>query len=82
MSDQAIFLAPTLLPVLNHASWLTIRIATKVLRGFNGAVMAYGQTGTGKTHTMFGSMHQPRAREPLTTVQEGPNSKQGRRTVE
>jgi hypothetical protein len=27
-------------------------IVSDVLRGFNGTVIAYGQTGTGKTHTM------------------------------
>ena len=25
-----------------------------VLNGYNGTILAYGQTGTGKTHTMFG----------------------------
>jgi kinesin family member 5 len=29
-------------------------IVQDVLRGYNGTVLAYGQTGTGKTHTMFG----------------------------
>lgn len=28
---------------------------SSVLEGFNGCVFAYGQTGTGKTHTMLGS---------------------------
>ena len=28
--------------------------ATAVAEGFNATVFAYGQTGTGKTHTMFG----------------------------
>jgi kinesin family protein 3/17 len=26
-----------------------------VLEGYNGTIFAYGQTGTGKTHTMEGS---------------------------
>eukprot|EP00930_Biecheleria_cincta_P029508 TRINITY_DN20523_c0_g1_i3.p1 TRINITY_DN20523_c0_g1~~TRINITY_DN20523_c0_g1_i3.p1 ORF type:complete len:1125 (-),score=310.76 TRINITY_DN20523_c0_g1_i3:44-3382(-) len=30
-------------------------IAEAVIRGYNGAVIAYGQTGAGKTHTMIGS---------------------------
>ena len=25
-----------------------------MLKGFNGSILAYGQTGTGKTHTMEG----------------------------
>ena len=29
------------------------------MEGFNVNVMAYGQTGTGKTHTMFGNDDQP-----------------------
>uniref|UniRef100_A0A7S4UJI2 Kinesin-like protein n=1 Tax=Alexandrium monilatum TaxID=311494 RepID=A0A7S4UJI2_9DINO len=30
-------------------------IAEAVIRGYNGAVIAYGQTGAGKTHTMIGA---------------------------
>jgi len=30
-------------------------ICEAVIRGYNGAVIAYGQTGAGKTHTMIGS---------------------------
>ena len=30
------------------------RVLNKVLDGFNGCVFAYGQTSSGKTHTMFG----------------------------
>uniref|UniRef100_A0A8B9E0C7 Kinesin-like protein n=1 Tax=Anser cygnoides TaxID=8845 RepID=A0A8B9E0C7_ANSCY len=33
-----------------------------VLRGFNGTVLAYGQTGTGKTYTMQGSWAEPEKR--------------------
>jgi len=33
-----------------------------VLRGYNGTVLAYGQTGTGKTYTMSGPLH-PEASE-------------------
>lgn len=29
-------------------------LVSSVLEGFNGCVFAYGQTGTGKTHTMLG----------------------------
>eukprot|EP00741_Cyanophora_paradoxa_P005036 tig00000842_g4878.t1 len=29
-------------------------IVQDILSGFNGTIMAYGQTGTGKTHTIFG----------------------------
>ena len=29
-------------------------LVDSVLRGFNGTIFAYGQTGTGKTHTMEG----------------------------
>lgn len=30
-------------------------IVENVLRGYNGTIFAYGQTGTGKTYTMSGS---------------------------
>ena len=30
-------------------------IVESVLEGYNGTIFAYGQTGTGKTHTMEGS---------------------------
>ena len=30
-------------------------IIESVLEGYNGTIFAYGQTGTGKTHTMEGS---------------------------
>eukprot|EP01028_Stygiella_incarcerata_P013293 TRINITY_DN8181_c1_g2_i1.p1 TRINITY_DN8181_c1_g2~~TRINITY_DN8181_c1_g2_i1.p1 ORF type:complete len:733 (+),score=260.59 TRINITY_DN8181_c1_g2_i1:73-2271(+) len=30
-------------------------IVSDVLRGYNGTVLAYGQTGTGKTYTIFGT---------------------------
>lgn len=29
-------------------------IVENVLNGYNGTIFAYGQTGCGKTHTMFG----------------------------
>ena len=29
-------------------------IISSVLEGYNGTIFAYGQTGTGKTHTMTG----------------------------
>jgi Cdc6-like AAA superfamily ATPase len=28
-----------------------------VLKGYNSTILAYGVTGTGKTHTMLGNMH-------------------------
>jgi hypothetical protein len=28
-----------------------------VIKGFNSTILAYGVTGTGKTHTMFGNQH-------------------------
>ena len=31
-------------------------VVTAVLDGFNGTILAYGQTGTGKTHTIFGPL--------------------------
>ena len=34
---------------------LASNVVDSVLQGFNGTVMAYGQTGTGKTFTIFGS---------------------------
>ena len=30
-------------------------LVENVLQGFNGTIFAYGQTGTGKTHTMQGN---------------------------
>ena len=32
-------------------------IITNVLEGYNGTIFAYGQTGTGKTHSMTGSYY-------------------------
>ncbi|NXN96279.1 KIF3C protein, partial [Rhinopomastus cyanomelas] len=38
----------------------TVRpLVESVLRGFNGTVLAYGQTGTGKTYTMQGAWAEP-----------------------
>lgn len=34
-------------------------LVTKVVGGFNGTVFAYGQTSSGKTHTMRGTSSQP-----------------------
>lgn len=33
-----------------------------VLEGFNGTIMAYGQTSSGKTHTLFGDVNDPQHR--------------------
>lgn len=37
-------------------------LVSSVLEGFNGCVFAYGQTGTGKTHTMEGVRGDPEQR--------------------
>lgn len=37
-------------------------IVDKVLEGYNGTILAYGQTGTGKTYTMVGNADSPEAR--------------------
>uniref|UniRef100_A0A8C3G465 Kinesin-like protein n=2 Tax=Cyclopterus lumpus TaxID=8103 RepID=A0A8C3G465_CYCLU len=37
-------------------------LVDSVLRGFNGTIFAYGQTGTGKTHTMQGVSNDPEMR--------------------
>nr|XP_040056174.1 kinesin-like protein KIF3B [Gasterosteus aculeatus aculeatus] len=37
-------------------------LVDSVLRGFNGTIFAYGQTGTGKTHTMQGVSNDPQMR--------------------
>jgi len=37
--------------VFNQAA---LPIIESVLEGYNGTIFAYGQTGTGKTHTMAG----------------------------
>lgn len=34
-------------------------IVDKVLMGYNGTILAYGQTGTGKTFTMLGDCVAP-----------------------
>ncbi|KAK2840498.1 hypothetical protein Q5P01_014238 [Channa striata] len=36
------------------------RIVTDVLGGYNGTIFAYGQTSSGKTHTMEGNLHDSR----------------------
>ncbi|KAK2861892.1 hypothetical protein Q5P01_001425 [Channa striata] len=35
------------------------QIVRDVLAGYNGTIFAYGQTSSGKTHTMEGSLHDP-----------------------
>ena len=35
-------------------------IVKDVLAGFNGTMFAYGQTSSGKTHTMEGVLHDPK----------------------
>jgi kinesin family protein 3/17 len=58
-------------------------IVSSVLEGYNGTIFAYGQTGTGKTHTMDGdrksNVHKgimPRAFEHIFTVIKGTEGKQ------
>ncbi|KAG2437000.1 hypothetical protein HYH02_011432 [Chlamydomonas schloesseri] len=35
------------------------QVVLSILQGYNAAIIAYGQTGTGKTHTMEGAMEGP-----------------------
>ncbi|KAJ7427807.1 hypothetical protein WISP_03724 [Willisornis vidua] len=35
------------------------QIVKDVLEGYNGTIFAYGQTSSGKTHTMEGKLHDP-----------------------
>lgn len=37
-------------------------IVDKVLEGYNGTILAYGQTGTGKTYTMSGNADSPQTK--------------------
>lgn len=37
----------------------TADVIEKVVGGFNGTVFAYGQTSSGKTHTMMGCPEEP-----------------------
>lgn len=41
---------------------IAIPIVEKVLQGYNGTIFAYGQTSTGKTHTMTGNPTIPELR--------------------
>ena len=41
-------------------------IVANVLEGYNGTIFAYGQTGTGKTHTMTGIVDNPKERGIMT----------------
>jgi len=36
-----------------------MQIVKDVLAGYNGTIFAYGQTSSGKTHTMEGKLHDP-----------------------
>ena len=44
---------------LFSSSARTGEIVTDAMRGYHGAVIAYGQTSTGKTHTMQGTPDDP-----------------------
>eukprot|EP00931_Biecheleriopsis_adriatica_P115109 TRINITY_DN90946_c0_g1_i1.p1 TRINITY_DN90946_c0_g1~~TRINITY_DN90946_c0_g1_i1.p1 ORF type:complete len:1344 (-),score=295.17 TRINITY_DN90946_c0_g1_i1:197-4228(-) len=47
------------------------RIVRCALDGYNACLFAYGQTGTGKTHTVMGDIHQPEKRGLLPRILEG-----------
>lgn len=47
------------LPVPQVYDRTTKDIVEKVVGGFNGTVFAYGQTSSGKTHTMMGVPDEP-----------------------
>lgn len=58
-------------------------IIENILEGYNGTIFAYGQTGTGKTHTMVGLLQDedekgiiPRAFEQIFKMIGGDTSKQ------
>ena len=58
-------------------------IVTCVLEGYNGTIFAYGQTGTGKTHTMVGDRNSsankgiiPRSFEHIFKIVNGTTDKQ------
>ncbi|KAM4544077.1 kinesin-1 heavy chain-like [Fundulus diaphanus] len=38
---------------------VALKIVKDVLEGYNGTIFAYGQTSSGKTHTMEGKLHDP-----------------------
>ena len=46
-------------------------VVAKVMEGYNGTIMAYGQTGAGKTHTMSGpaTSYQMRGMVPRAIAQ-------------
>ena len=43
-------------------------ITTKLMDGFNGTILAYGETGSGKTHTMTGPIENYRLRGIIPRV--------------
>lgn len=46
-----------------------VPVFESVANGRNGTIMVYGQTGTGKTHTMFGGLHDSAfSSQPATTA--------------
>ena len=54
------FLADKHVSVIHPAAKMPdTNIIENVLEGYNGTIFAYGQTGTGKTHTMTGIEHDP-----------------------
>ncbi|CUG92279.1 kinesin, putative, partial [Bodo saltans] len=45
-----------------------VPVFESVASGRNGTIMVYGQTGTGKTHTMFGGLHDSAFSSPATAI--------------
>jgi centromeric protein E len=44
---------------LNVYEAVALDVVEASLQGINGTIFAYGQTSTGKTHTMFGNSGEP-----------------------
>lgn len=51
MFDQVFDMDTTQESIYEHVG---LPILTNILDGFNGTILAYGQTSSGKTHTMQG----------------------------
>ena len=58
------------------------KVVTTVLEGYNGTVMAYGQTGAGKTYTMSGKVAKITNLELFHNMSEGPDKGIMQRAVE
>jgi kinesin family protein 5 len=62
-TEQMVF---TFTKVFGHASTqevvysdVGLETVKEVLTGYNGTILAYGPTGSGKTHSMFGTLDDP-----------------------